>query len=554
MPQSAAELFLQLPFNDSQRDKLFSATSSEEAVQIIGGMNLPDDVSNKAFDAWRLSETERLPDFRSEATLPTPEAPMTARDWLVGAGKGLANTAFGVSEMVVPSRALARGYSLVAGTPVSRPQWIPESQWNAAEGRPSITIPANRGEKYGQTAEQMLEFFVPGPAEGRLAKGAWDAGLAFAQSRSPVMAAASGALGAALPSRTNIANMGPRLQRSAEHEVAQALGATQTALKREAQEVAPWMLKNGISGTRDELLQRAIAQTDATLGPQIRTVVDTAAQQGAAVPSADVNAIIDGVIAKFTRPNPAKPTALDPVFGFEAKVDQLKQLKDYIAGYGSDIPVDEAQRIKILWDDIVYGTNSLSPRPERESAAVFKSGADALRGLIEPRVPGLGSLNEQFGHWNALRKVLTATDVRTGSQGQSLAQQMATGTSALVGLGASAARGADTATTAMVSALAAGAGNVAMRLMQSPWFRTTASGPAKAALATALGNGNVVEAAHLASRIIATAPAAVRATLAPTPTQRAPISIGDVVPVGGTKHRVTRINSDGTFVGVPVRE
>lgn len=226
----------------------------------------------------------------------------------IGAAKGVANTVIGLGEAFynyVPG--VKQLSDAVNGQPAVEDPSLSnvvtgQAPRNAFEGARRAVAPTNTAQRIGQGAEQIAEFFIPaGAAEKTAATIATKAAPLFrnaprlvqAASRTvPRMvteAAAAGAVtgaqggdattGAVMGAAGPIINAGVtaaagKLKEGAQKLVVQALGPTKERYKAIAERLAPEMLKRGIRGSREGMIEQAAAKLE-TAGE----AVDDALQQ-----------------------------------------------------------------------------------------------------------------------------------------------------------------------------------------------------------------------------------------------------------------------------------
>lgn len=430
-----------------------------------------------------------------------PEQRGVLADVAVGAAKGLGNTVFGLGKAI-------RDY-----TPVGR---ISDAILPGAfDERPPELIPTNTAQQVGFTGEQIGEFFVPGGAVTRAAQGsklaraglelATAAPLAIAQGATPAAAAAGGVISAVVPPAVGKAIGAARgaLTRSAEKSVAQALGATKEAMKDTAMKVAPEMIRRGVKGSREAMLNQATAQVS-SVGKAIEQEIADVAATGRMVPTQSVQGAISAARESFH-------VGGQPIPGAEPVIARLNKLEAFVGQMGEHVPFEDAAKVKRVWDRIVakgglYGQKATASATDNATAWTTREAASAFRDLLAKGSPTLEALNKEYAFWKGVKTVLGETQRRTQAQGGGLVS----GIGGVVGVGTGLASG-DSASDKFTNALVYGAaGRQVIKVLQSPQFRTQVSAPLKDALARALASGKVGDVLHATARISAALPAQAR--------------------------------------------
>lgn len=430
-----------------------------------------------------------------------------AGDFGIGVAKGAGSTAFGVGKML-------HDY-----TPVGR--LTDAAAPGVFDERPEMLEPTNTAQRVGKTVEQIGEFFVPVGMVGKAAKAAElaKAGLlTLAQTDSPTTAGVATALTAALPKAGQLAlRAGNALKEGAEKTVIQALGPTKEWAKSEAAKLAPEMLKRGVKGSRDAMLNQASGNVS-SLGAQIDATVQAADAQGATV----FGPMVVGAInrAKQSLTTPAASGTAVPIEGTQAAFKTLDRLEQFVASLGDDIPIAQANRIKQAWQKIVskagfYGPKATASATDNAKAWATREAEKAMRQQIANESPELAALNKEFAFWKGLKDVLTATELRKQGHGAGLTASIGGIAGAVSGVAQGDSPGG------IVGQMLMGgiAGRQAIALMQSPQWRTMVAAPLKNKLADALLSGktkNVQEAARI---VVSSIPARLR-----------PAPVADLIP------------------------
>lgn len=434
----------------------------------------------------------------------------TLADVGVGAAKGLGNTVIGLGELAqswIPG--VAQASSAIYGRDVS-------GDYERARAH---VQPTNTAQNVGFMAEQVGEFFVPGGAVARAARGsraaragleaATAAPLAAAQGASRMEAGATGALSAAVPG-VGAAVRGTRrmMQQGAEKNVAQALGATKEWAKTDAAKLAPEMLRRGVGGSREAMLARATEEVS-SVGAQIGKAIEEAAEAGATVDAQALSGFLAGARQSLVVQTANGRTV--PIPGTERIVSKLAKLDEFVASLGPDIPFDKAAKIKTTWDRIVskaglYGPKATSSATDSADAWAVREAATGFRKLLAEGSATLDDLNKEYAFWKGLKNVLKETEKRTQAQGGGLVS----GVAGVAGVSTGLATGNSTGDKVTQALVYGAAGRQLVRLMQSPAWRTKVSGPTKDAIARALARNDVGALTSITARIAATLPSTAR--------------------------------------------
>ncbi len=432
MPDTVEDVLKRAPTTDAIRADLWDtyqkAASADELAQTLKSSPVPDAV--KA-DLWDLKNTEKPADFKGsnekDASGNAIERTWgdTATDVAIGAAKGVGNTVFGLGKMV-------RDY-----TPVGR---ISDAiQPGAFDQRPPEITPTNTPQKVGFGAEQIGEFFLPGPdvaAAGRLARAGIQGGLAaghtLAQTDSPTAAGVAGVLTAGLPLAAGavLNHMEP-----AEKNVMRALGPTKERFKAMAERLTPEILKRGLRGSREALQERAAGMVE-SVGDQIDAALTTYGAQPVGV---------DRVVKALETAKDAFRTtnAAGNVVVFEPRaVAQLGGLQKILQGLGADATVEQVVNIRRAWDRVVDQAGGFShraggaigvPLKDTTEAWAKREATGAIRAMLATDVPDLAAINKEWAFWKKLDDVLTQTLQRTQPHGPGLIRQTAETAGQVVG-------------------------------------------------------------------------------------------------------------------------
>lgn len=427
----------------------------------------------------------------------------TAKDLAIGAAKGVGNTVYGLGKVV-------HDY-----TPIGRiSDAIQPGAFEPAAKPPELN-PSNTAQRIGQGAEQVAEFFLPTGAAGKVGKAAEVAKagmLTLAQSGDPTTAGISAGLTAAIPGAGAAKSAAGMLERSAQKEVAQALGATKEWAKSEAAKLAPEILKRGIGGSRQVMLDTA-KEAAKRVGGNLNQAYDAAAKAGETVSSDIIAGNVQLARDALMATGPAGRKVVIP--GTERVVSKLDELANFVTEQGPDIPVDKAAHIKRTWDRIVskaglFGPKATASATDNADAWATKEASDAFRELLNTNTD-IATLNKEAKFWIGLKNVLAETQKRTQAQAGTGLVAAGTGGAGAVAGALSGDSTSQRATNAIIGGLA---GRQLTKLVQSPAFRTQVTGPAKQMLAEALASGNAARVAGATQRAVSSLPAQLRAEFA----------------------------------------
>lgn len=506
------DLLRRAPLSDAQRADLWDAYQTAGTPEDLAAALKPLKIPNplKA-DLWDLKAAPRPTVVPPPPGAPSaPAAGMGTLVAEIGTGimKGAANTAIGLGNLVYQYVPPIRAASDVAQRAIFGD--VQPAGPLFAQARREVQ-PTNLPQALGYHGEQIGEFFIPAGYAGRAAKAveAAKAGLTtLAQTGDPMTAGVSMALTAAIPGGPAATRAAGALERSAEKSVAGALGATKEWAKTEAAGLAPQMLARGVKGSRAEMLARAKTMV-ADVGSQIGQEIQSLAGQGQTIAGQTVTHGIQA--ARDALHVPTATGAAIPIAGTEPVIRQLDRLTAFVQRLGPDIPIDQAAKIKTVWDRIVskaglYGPKAQASATDSAAAWSIREAATSFRDLLAKGSPTLDQLNHEYAFWKGLRGVLTETERRTQAQGAGLISGVTGGAGVIGGL-----MGGENVQDKLQNALLYGlAGRQLVRLLQSPAWATRVSAPLKHTLADALASQSSMRVTSAMQRIVSSLPAEVR--------------------------------------------
>lgn len=416
---------------------------------------------------------ESVVDFKSSVTAPEPSlldrAVGMAGDLVTGAAKGLGQTVSNLGEAIHMIPGVSRAVDALYGAPVS------QASFQEAD---RVLAPTNTAQAIGKGAEQIAEFFVPGGAVARAAKGAGMAGraalegavgggVAAAQGASLPEVAASGALSAlpgALPLKRLRASIAEHLQAKAAKRVTEGLGATTKRLKNEAQKIAPEFAERGLGGSLESLAEQSATKAD-DLGRQIGKAIKGPAGQETRH-TAPIIAALEKAKAKLTT---AKTDGTGTVVVDAPQYEALSRLQAVVTEYGDEMSVQQINALKRIYARVTTragGYNEKAGEILNTAPEAAKTFAAILR-KEESGVEALARLNKEFGFWKSLSNVTKATVDRRSSQGKGLTASMAPVIGAAMGAGSGEGLG-DRAQNAIIGGVA---GRKLTTALQSPQWK-----------------------------------------------------------------------------------
>lgn len=459
-------------------------------------------------------ERRRLTRIRPQAAAPTDERGWgdTIRDVATGVVKGAGHTVTGLGQLAYDYIPGVRQTSDAVQHAVFG-DVIPGTQlMDSARG--GVLAPHGTAQQVGFAGEQLGEFFIPAAKAGVLAKvpgvsrvagraipAAQAALTTGAHGGSGTEAGVSGAITAAIPGGAQLQGAAGRMRTGAHKEMAQALGATKEWAKSEAADLAPQMLQRGVRGSREAMYAQA-RTTAKAVGQKLDDAYRSAAQAGDAVKGDIVRGNIQlSRDALMTADAAGKRVAIP---GTERVLGQLDRLERFVEKLGPDIPVDKAAHVKRTWDRIaskagLFGPRATASATDNADAWAIREASGSFRQLLNSN-PTIAALNAEAAFWTGLKGVLRETQKRT--QAQAGTGLVAAGTG-----GAGAVIGATTGDGGIDNAIIGGlAGRQLVKVVQSPAFRTSVSGPVKDKLADALASGSAERIASAVGRITASLP------------------------------------------------
>jgi hypothetical protein len=255
------------------------------------------------------------------------------------------------------------------------------------------------------------------------------------------------------------------------------------------------------------MLEKAEAKT-ADVGQKIGQEYAAAAGRGETVSGQAVRAELEKAAEKIAVTDASG--AGIPIEGTQRVAKKLAKLDQFVASLGPDIPVDKAAKIKQTWDKVVskaglYNQKAGASATDNADAWAVREGAGAFRELLNTN-PTIAALNKEYAFWTGLKGVLAETGRRTQAQGGGLVSAGMGGAGSIVG-----AFSGDTTSDRVQNAVIGGlAGRQLIKVIQSPAWRTTVTGPMKQKLADALASGSAERIEAAVGRIVAAAPSAMQ--------------------------------------------
>jgi hypothetical protein len=492
-------------------DAYQKAATPDDLAAALKPLKLPNPL--KA-DLWDLKAAPGATSPPPRPAAPSEPASLGQMVTDVGTGivKGAANTAIGLGNLAYQYLPPVRAASDLAQRAIFGDVQPAEPLFQAAR---QAVQPTNLPQALGYHGEQIGEFFVPAGYAGRGLKAveALKAGATtLAQTGDPTTAGVAAGLTAVLPGAATASRAAGALERSAQKSVAGALGATKEWAKTEAAQLAPEMLARGVKGSRAEMLAQAKTAV-ADVGSKIGAEIQALAGQGQTIQGPIVSQAIQTARDALHVSTP-QAGAMLPIAGTEPVIRQLDKLGTFVRQLGPDIPIDQAAKIKTVWDRIVskaglYGPKAQASATDSAAAWSIREAASSFRNLLAQGSPTLDQLNKEYAFWKGVRGVLTETERRTQAQGAGLISGVTGGAGVIGGL-ISGKDVEDKLQNALIYGLA---GRQLVRLLQSPAWATRVSAPLKQALADALASQSSLRVTSATQRILSSLPAQVRSTL-----------------------------------------
>lgn len=431
----------------------------------------------------------------------------TTSDPAVGALKGVANTVIGMGQAA---------YRHVPGVAAASSALGLDGEQAFTQARAAVQ-PTNTAQQIGYTAEQIGEFFVPVARAGKALKLAKDVGLSYLQTGDPTTAATTGLIGAASPyASAMVRGTGKILARGAQKSVAQALGATKEWAKSDAAKLAPEVIARGVSGTRSAMLEQA-EQAVSSVGPRIGRIYEAAGKAGKTISGQVIRGELQFAGDALKVPN-AKGV-LTPIPGYERVVRKLDKLDRWVETLGDDVPVHHAAKIATMWGKIVsksglFGPKAMASAADNADAWAVREGTGQFRRLLNDVDTTLPALNAEFSFWKGLRNVLKETEQRTQAQSGGLLNAVGSSSAGAAGAMATMLSGGGPAEVLTGAFATQAATHQFLKLVRSPWWKTSISAPMKDHMARALASGSKGQAAAALARMTAALPSQARQALA----------------------------------------
>jgi hypothetical protein len=436
-------------------------------------------------------------------------------DPAVGALKGVANTAIGLGEALYNYAPGVAAVSDAVGDLIAPDTKLSGEQ--AFSNARAAVQPTTAGQRAGYTAEQLAEFFVPASKASKALSLAKDVGVSYLQTGDPTTAAATGAIGAVLPMAGKVKQgVSSVLAKGAQKNVAQALGATKEWAKSDAAKLAPEMLARGVSGTREAMLEQA-AQKVKEIGPRIGKIYEAAGKAGQAISGLVIRGELQFARDALMVPNAAGK--LVPIEGAGRVVKKLDKLEQFVESLGDDVPVHHAAKIATTWGKIaskagLFGPKATASATDNADAWAIREGTSAMRQLLNDVDPNLPALNKEYTFWKGLRNVLKETEQRTQAQSGGILNAIGSTPAGAAGAVATMMGGGGPGEVLTGAFVTQAAAHQFLRLIRSPWWKTSVSAPAKDHLARALALGSKGEVSAAMARITLGLPSQARQALA----------------------------------------
>lgn len=316
-----------------------------------------------------------------------------------------------------------------------------------------------------------------------------------------------------------------KLTDSAERLVQQALGPRKERYKAIAERLTPEILKRGLRGSRESLLEQAAEALErsgddmdtllATVGTQpvsVQPVVDALERSKDAFRTPKVMSISDaltkgvitlknGAVVQSGQVKVLPNNMVEVLVELEPRtIRQLNGLQHLMEQVGPVSDVAQLRAIRQAWDKVVAQAGGYAhraggaigvPLKDQSEAWAKREGASAIRELLAADVPELAAINKEYSFWKNLQDVVTQTVQRSTPQEGGLGRQIAEG------IGVAAGSHAGVSTALVLGKVK----NLAHRAFTSPRWRLM-SAQYKNDLAEAIMAGNLGRTAGLLSRVV----------------------------------------------------
>jgi len=379
--------------NDRQRagvwDVYEAAVNTDDLAARLESIQIPEGVKSQL---WTLKAQETAP-VPKEATQQGPE------------GSSLGRFASGVGEMLNPLT-MAEGLYNTVRHPIDTATGI----YNAQKGQYDQ---AKAAEAEGRTSEMVghsLAAAIPilGPlaagAGEQIGSGDWAGGLGKATG----IIAPAIALGAMRGGAKNPAI----LEREAVEQVGKrVLSPANPRYKKPAYDIAPELLKRGVSGNRGELQQYAtelIADASQKIDDVAASYPPTARLQ-----TGPIVQNLDDLIQSMHFGGQANPA-------LTGTIAELTKMRDFVKGQGVSMAFEDMRRLRQQLDDISAKAGAFSrARGDMSLSAVEEAATEtghSLRRQIATERPELGPANADMHLGITLRDILDPAKGRPTTQ------------------------------------------------------------------------------------------------------------------------------------------
>lgn len=279
------------------------------------------------------------------------------------------------------------------------------------------------------------------------------------------------------------------LESAALKQYTRALAPSTAELKQRAMRTVPEMISRGVTGSLEDLRDRADSMVD-KVGKQREAALETARQTQINV-QPTLNAI-----DKSLRDNRIvidDPATGQPKVMNQAVANSANKLKQSITQFGTDLSAETLDKVKQYWQGVVAESGGYTGRPNLGlSRNVMRDAASSLSEELHKASPDIAKIDAEYTVWRNLQQVVDSTlQRRVGQPGIGIRDvasvAMGGGLGYLThGLGGTSAGMALMGTLALA--------------MKSPAWKTV-SAITKDRLAGLLANGDLRTAALLSTRL-----------------------------------------------------
>lgn len=260
-------------------------------------------------------------------------------------------------------------------------------------------------------------------------------------------------------------------------QYAQALGATTVANKQISEKIVPELIDRRVTGSREYIATLTDAQV-----AKAGAAIDDALSKMPKGQAADVGAVLNQLQKlkkQYVVPSSVPGTN---VIVDQAAYDNLGAMQKLVAS--TQPTFESVRRLRQILDGMVTAGDKAFGRTIAEGTELDakREAANAIRGELSKINPDIAKINKEFSFWKDVDRVISATQLRTGSQATPLGQTIAQGVAAPAVTAAAATGNPGVAATIAIPV-------VLRKILQSPSWKTF-SAVQKDRLADAIARGD----------------------------------------------------------------